>query len=109
MSAAIGPSAVSGDAASWPSRAALDAEIARYQKELSDCVNCPSSKTPQGKAHVQAISNQISADRQRIQQIDAAETTGGTAPGGTAGGYTDTGRPASTQGSDTGRVISVFA
>ena len=39
----------------------LDAQIARYKKELSDCVNCESAKTAKGKAKIQAISDKLTA------------------------------------------------
>jgi hypothetical protein len=41
--------------------AGLDAQIARFKKELSDCVNCESAKTTKGKAKIQAISDKITA------------------------------------------------
>ena len=37
----------------------LDAQITRYKKELSDCVNCDSANTVKGKAKIQAISDKI--------------------------------------------------
>jgi hypothetical protein len=41
--------------------AGRDAQIARYKKELSDCVNCESAKTVKGKANIQAITDKITA------------------------------------------------
>lgn len=72
MSAAVGPSVLSGTVPGHPSKA-LDAEIARYQKQLSDCEHCPSAKTPQGKANIQTISDKISAGKTRLKQIAAAD------------------------------------
>jgi hypothetical protein len=46
----------------------LQAQLERFQKQLSDCVNCASAKTPQGKADIQAISARISQIEQRIAQ-----------------------------------------
>lgn len=70
---AISPSALS---AAQPGRAALRAEITRYQQQLVECINCPSSKTPQGKANIQKLSDEISADKTTLHQIenDAART-----------------------------------
>ena len=56
-----------------PSAASLQAQLQRYQKQLSDCVNCPSSKTPQGKADIQAISARISQVKQSIEQAANAQ------------------------------------
>ena len=39
----------------------LDAQIARYKMELSDCVNCESAKTAKGKTKIQAISDKLTA------------------------------------------------
>lgn len=73
MSVAIGPSFVSSSFDGHASRAALDAEVARYKKKLADCVNCPStSSTPEGKAAIQELSTKISADQGRIRRIEAA-------------------------------------
>jgi len=41
--------------------AGRDAQIARYKKELSDCVNCESAKTVKGKANIKAITGKITA------------------------------------------------
>ena len=60
-----------------PSAASLQAQLQRYQKQLSDCVNCASAKTPQGKADIEAISARISQVQQRIAQ---AENSCGNSP-----------------------------
>jgi hypothetical protein len=51
-----------------PSATSLQAQLERYQKQLSDCVNCASAKTPQGKSDIQAISARISQIEQRIAE-----------------------------------------
>lgn len=51
-----------------PSATSLQAQLERFQKQLSDCVNCASAKTPQGKADIEAISARISQIEQRIAQ-----------------------------------------
>ncbi|MYM70814.1 hypothetical protein GTP56_01210 [Duganella sp. FT134W] len=53
-----------------PSATSLQAQLERYQKQLSDCVNCASAKTPQGKSDIQAISARISQIEQRIAQAE---------------------------------------
>jgi hypothetical protein len=57
-----------------PSATSLQAQLQRYQQQLSDCVNCASAKTPQGKADIQAISARISQVQQRIAQADKPPT-----------------------------------
>ena len=48
--------------------AALQAQLDRYQKELSDCVNCSSAKTEAGKQNIQDISGKISDLKAKIAQ-----------------------------------------
>ena len=74
MSTAIGASTLSFSVGNHPSRAALDAEVAQYKKQLADCVNCPAtSSSPEGKAVIQDLSSKISADQGRIRQIESTE------------------------------------
>ena len=66
--------AVGGTAAtsisSGPAKAAgLEYQLLRYQKQLSECVNCASAKTAQGKATIEAISGKISSIRLRIDAV----------------------------------------
>ena len=49
------------------STADIQAQIARYRQELADCVNCSSSKTLQGKANIQALTDKISVLETRLQ------------------------------------------
>ena len=97
------------------SRAALQAEVARFQKQLSDCVNCPSSQTLEGKAHIQELSSKISVDQQRIKQI---ETTGAPADNSalssstttvTGDGYSNTGAAVPAANQAQGDLVNVFA
>lgn len=78
-----------------PSPVALQAQLQRFQQQLSDCVNCASASTPQGKADIAAISARISVVQKNIAELDtgqrpqaapAAPATGG---GGTRGGLID--------------------
>ncbi|MET3129960.1 hypothetical protein AAKU55_000201 [Oxalobacteraceae bacterium GrIS 1.11] len=48
--------------------ASLEAQLDRYQKQLSDCVNCDSAKTPEGKQQIAAIAGKISVLKERIDQ-----------------------------------------
>lgn len=53
--------------------AGLDAQLARYQVQLSDWVHCPSSKTPEGKAKIEQIYDKISAIKRQMQSADSAK------------------------------------
>jgi len=53
--------------------AGLEAQIARYKKELSNCVNCDSAKTSEGKANIQALSNKISKLTSQVQEISKSK------------------------------------
>lgn len=74
--------------AAKPSPVALQAQLQRFQQQLSDCVNCASASTPQGKADIAAISARISVVQKNIAELDtgqrpqaapAAPATGGNA------------------------------
>lgn len=54
------------------STAGIEAQIARDQKELANCVNCASAETKQGQADIQALTNKISVAKARLEQITAA-------------------------------------
>ena len=60
------PSAVSTTVAST---AAIEAQIARYKQELSNCVNCETAKTMQGKANIQALTSKISILESRLEKV----------------------------------------
>ena len=98
-SIAIGASAPPATAygGGGPSAASLQAQLQRYQQQLSDCVNCASAKTPQGKADIEAISARISEVKHSITQ---AEQGADAAPGSAQQQF---------QFSGTGTVIDVFA
>ena len=71
--------AVGGTAAtsafSGPAKAAgLEYQLQRYQKQLSECVNCASAKTAQGKATIEAISGKISSIRLRIDEVASSNS-----------------------------------
>ncbi|MDY7574176.1 hypothetical protein [Actimicrobium sp. CCI2.3] len=71
--------AVGGPAAntsfSVPAKTAgLEYQLTRYQKQLSECVNCASAKTAQGKAAIEAISGKINSIRLRIDEVASSST-----------------------------------
>lgn len=57
------------------SAAAIQAKISRYKQQLADCVNCPSSKTLQGKAKIQELGSKISTAEAHLEQISTSKTS----------------------------------
>jgi hypothetical protein len=60
----------SSPAVAVPRPAAADGQLAKCESQLSDCVNCPSGKTPAGRAKIAEISNQIATFKALIKQAD---------------------------------------
>jgi hypothetical protein len=52
------------------STAGLEGQLARYQVQLADWVNCPSCKTPEGKAKIQELSDKVSEIKLTIKAAD---------------------------------------
>jgi hypothetical protein len=48
------------------SSVSLRAKLDRYEKQLADCVNCASAKTPEGKTNIAAISAKIDEVKRTI-------------------------------------------
>lgn len=70
----------------------LDAQLARYQKQLSECINCASSKTPEGRREIDDLYGKIHDLQARIEEargggpvfrVSSTEQTAGL-PGATA-------------------------
>ena len=57
------------------SRAGLEAQLTRYKKEHSACVNCESAKTQSGKLNIQSLETKISQIESRIQEITPTKPT----------------------------------
>lgn len=72
---AIGPASLANTTGGGTPTAGLEAQIARYQKELSNCVNCDSANTREGKETIQAISDKISAAKARLEEITAEKSS----------------------------------
>ena len=114
MAVAIGSNVAAGTTG-YMSRAALQAEVARYQKQLSDCVNCPSSKTLEGKTQIQELSSKISVDQQHIEQIETADaaandsTTSSSTATVTGDSYSNTGAAVPAANQAQGDLVNVFA
>jgi hypothetical protein len=53
----------------------LDAELAKYQSELADCVSCPSGKTSAGMANITQIASKLDAVKVRIRAAEQAKTS----------------------------------
>jgi hypothetical protein len=54
--------------------AGLQAQLKRFEHELSDCVNYASSKTPEGKAAIEVIQNKIRTVKLRLDDAPAAQS-----------------------------------
>ena len=67
---AVSPAAYAGGA---PAFASLQAQLQRYEQQLSECVNCASAKTPEGKADIDTISARIGQVKARMAQADDAQ------------------------------------
>jgi hypothetical protein len=55
-----------------PSVAALEARLARCEKELAECVNCDTADTREGKQAIQELTIRIGETRARIEEVAAA-------------------------------------
>jgi hypothetical protein len=66
MVSAIGSSAFSGAGGTGSGVAGLEAQLAGYQNQLSDCVNCCTANTREGRETIQALSIKISEIKARI-------------------------------------------
>lgn len=73
MVASIGSAAISSPGVVATPTSGLEAQITRYQKQLSECVNCESAKTPEGKVAIETISNKIDSAKARIDELNAAK------------------------------------
>lgn len=90
------------------SSAALQAQVARYQQELSDCVNCETAKTQHGKANIEAIQTKIRTAMERLDAIDTARSAAKSKS--QSGEKTATQEPPRTQSANAtlGQTIDVF-
>ena len=66
----IGAAGSAAYAGSAPAFASLQAQLQRYEQQLSECLNCASAKTPEGKADIDAISARIGQVKARMAQAD---------------------------------------
>ena len=71
-------------------RTALESEVAQCKRQLADLVTCPSSKTPQGKAAMQALADQMSSARAKIDKLAPAASIVDSAPKPESAGRIDT-------------------
>jgi hypothetical protein len=71
---AIG-STVSTSSPGASSSVSLRADLARYEKQLSDCVNCASASTPEGKRNIQNLGAQISTLKAKLNTTPQADVT----------------------------------
>lgn len=96
------PAAAPGYGGDKPSPVGLQAQLQRFQQQLSDCVNCALATTPQGKSDIQAIVARISQVQQSIAEIDSGQFA-------RSGAATQPAAPAASANALQGSVIDVFA
>ena len=58
-------------ASTGSSRAALQAQVAEFKKQLADCQACPSYNTAKGKEDFQEVAGKLSSAQTRLAQVDA--------------------------------------
>jgi hypothetical protein len=73
VSSNLAPSASRSDGAQPGTAAALQAELDKYEKQLSDCVNCASAKTEAGKQNIQEISQKIGDLKTQLKQLPTTD------------------------------------
>jgi hypothetical protein len=56
------------------STGSLEAQVDQYKIKLADWANCPSCKTPEGKAKIADISNKIRDIQARIKKIEVTQS-----------------------------------
>lgn len=88
------------------SAAGIEAQIARDQKELANCINCESAETKQGQADIQALTNRISVARARLEQITNANPADQTVAEGKASA--DSAVTLNTSDSGEGRFVNEY-
>ncbi len=50
-----------------PTPGVLQAQLTKVEGQLRDCVNCDSARTPEGKAKIQALTNQAQSIRAKLE------------------------------------------
>ncbi|MEP7245519.1 MAG: hypothetical protein ABI885_17855 [Gammaproteobacteria bacterium] len=56
------------------STTALQAQISRDEVKLADWLSCVSAGTPEGKAHIQAISTELAAAKAQMEAVPASSS-----------------------------------
>jgi len=64
---AIGSSSLASPGFVGNSVSGLDVQLDKYKGQLANWVNCPSCKTPEGKAKIQELSDKIAAIEKKIK------------------------------------------
>lgn len=47
----------------------LDARLVRYEKQLAECVNCASARTPEGKQAIEDLYSKIYDTKAKIEEV----------------------------------------
>ncbi|HTY02222.1 MAG TPA: FlxA-like family protein [Rhodocyclaceae bacterium] len=75
MVQAIGSASVANGFRTDVSAGVLEAQLNRFQVQLADWCNCPSGKTPEGKAKIQQIQDKADAVKAQLERIAATKAT----------------------------------
>ncbi|HJV90211.1 MAG TPA: hypothetical protein VJ623_07905 [Holophagaceae bacterium] len=52
-----------------PSPGVLQAQLAKTEGQLQDCVTCDSARTPQGQAKIQTLSLKVQSLKARLEEV----------------------------------------
>ena len=87
--------------------AALQAQLATYRRQLAECLDCSSSKTPQGQAEIQQLSAKIGDLQARIENIRDARSSA--PPAGISAPAQSSASAQTSSGPSQGSLINVYA
>jgi hypothetical protein len=52
----------------------LNAQLARYEKQLAECINCASAKTPEGKQAIDELYGKIHDIKAKLEEVRNSST-----------------------------------
>ena len=73
MVQAIGSANVANGFGTGVGAGVLEAQLNRYQVQLADWCNCPSGKTPEGKAKIRQLQDQADAVKAQLERVAATK------------------------------------
>ena len=94
------------------SAAGLEAQLTRYQRQLSDCVNCSAtSKTPEGRETARALSDKIGEIKAQLEAVTTSKISTDTQnfPKSDSGTQSNTIAQAGSTTATLGNYLNVYA